>query len=129
MIDHLPSNTMISSTFAQGEGTRQSGGLQRASSTAQQADGEQAQGGRPGELSESEERQVQKLKQRNREVRAHEHAHMAAGAGVVQGGASFTYQRGPDGQMFAVGGEVKIDTSAESDPDQTIRKMQQVKRE
>jgi hypothetical protein len=27
-----------------------------------------------------------------------------------------------------VGGEVKIDTSAERDPDQTIRKMQQVKR-
>ena len=48
---------------------------------------------------------------------------MAAGAGVVQGGASFTYQRGPDGQMFAVGGEVKIDTSAESDPDQTIGKI------
>jgi hypothetical protein len=29
--------------------------------------------------------------------------------------------------MYAFGGEVKVDTSAESDPDQTIRKMQQVK--
>jgi hypothetical protein len=79
-------------------------------------------------LTESEEQQVQRLKQRDREVRAHERAHMAAGAGVVQGGASFTFTRGPDGKMYAVGGEVKIDTSTENDPDQTIRKMQQVKR-
>ncbi|WP_319522420.1 putative metalloprotease CJM1_0395 family protein [uncultured Desulfosarcina sp.] len=79
-------------------------------------------------LTESEEREVQRLKRRDREVRAHERAHMAAGAGVVQGGASFTFTRGPDGKIYAVGGEVKIDTSAENDPDQTIRKMQQVKR-
>lgn len=79
-------------------------------------------------LTESEAQQVQRLKRRDREVRAHERAHMAAGAGVVQGGASFTFTRGPDGKMYAVGGEVKIDTSAENDPDQTIRKMQQVKR-
>jgi hypothetical protein len=80
------------------------------------------------ELTESEKQQVQKLKQRDQEVRAHERAHMAAGAGLVQGGASFSMQRGPDGRMYAVGGEVKIDTSAENDPDATIRKMQQVKR-
>jgi hypothetical protein len=79
-------------------------------------------------LTESEEREVQRLKRRDREVRAHERAHMAAGAGVVQSGANFTFTRGPDGKMYAVGGEVKIDTSAENDPDQTIRKMQQVKR-
>jgi len=79
-------------------------------------------------LTEGEEQEVQRLKRRDREVRAHERAHMAAGAGVVQGGASFTFTRGPDGKMYAVGGEVKIDTSAENDPDQTIRKMQQVKR-
>jgi hypothetical protein len=53
---------------------------------------------------------------------------MAAGAGVVMGGASYQYQRGPDGKMYAVGGEVKIDTSRERDPQDTIRKMQQVKR-
>jgi len=79
-------------------------------------------------LTESEEREIKRLKRRDREVRAHERAHMAAGAGVVQGGANFTFTRGPDGKMYAVGGEVKIDTSAENDPDQTIRKMQQVKR-
>lgn len=79
-------------------------------------------------LSEADQQQVRELKQRDREVRAHENAHQAAGAGLVQGGASFSLQRGPDGRSYAVGGEVKIDTSPENDPDQTIRKMQQVKR-
>ena len=127
MIDRLQSNTMTFSAVAESSNNRHPSGLRRTSSSVQHAEDGQVQGDRL-ELSESEERQVQKLKKRDREVRAHEHAHMAAGAGVVQGGASFTYQRGPDGRNYAVGGEVKIDTSAESDPDQTIRKMQQVKR-
>ena len=53
---------------------------------------------------------------------------MAAGAGLVRGGANYQYQRGPDGNMYAVGGEVKIDTSRENDPKDTVNKMQQVKR-
>ena len=79
-------------------------------------------------LSEGENQQVRKMKQRDQEVRAHERAHLAAGAGLVKGGASFSMQRGPDGRMYAVGGEVKIDTSPAKDPEATIRKMQQVKR-
>jgi len=80
------------------------------------------------ELSEEEKRQVAELKKRDQEVRAHERAHIAAGGGLVQGGASCQFQRGPDGRMYAVGGEVRIDTSSERDPNQTIRKMQQVRR-
>ena len=72
--------------------------------------------------------QVRALKQRDAEVKAHEQAHMAAGGGLVQGAASYTYEKGPDGGMYAVGGEVKIDTSPAKDPDQTITKMQQVRR-
>ncbi len=59
--------------------------------------------------------EADKLKQTDQEVKAHERAHMSAGAGVVMGGASYQYQRGPDGKMYAVGGEVKIDTSRQSD--------------
>ena len=95
--------------------------------SAGRSDGSGKTSGDPA-LTESAAQQVQRLKRPDREVRAHERAHMAAGAGVVQGGANFTFTRGPDGKMYAVGGEVKIDTSAENDPDQTIRKMQQVKR-
>jgi hypothetical protein len=82
-----------------------------------------------GELSEEDQRQVEKLKQRDREVRAHEMAHMAAGGGFVRGGASFQYQAGPDGGRYAVGGEVSIDTSpVKGDPKATARKMQAVQR-
>lgn len=81
------------------------------------------------ELTEEEKRQVAELKQRDREVRAHEAAHMAAGGAYVRGGASFTYQTGPDGGRYAVGGEVSIDASPVSgDPEATIRKMQTVRR-
>ena len=81
----------------------------------------------PTELTSEEQQQVSELKQRDREVRAHEAAHMAAGGGYVRGGVSFTYQAGPDGKRYAVGGEVSIDTSAEKDPNATIRKMQTVR--
>lgn len=77
----------------------------------------------------SEYRELQDLKQRDREVRQHEQAHVAAGGSHVRGGASFSYQRGPDGRQYATGGEVQIDTSAvPGDPAATVRKMQAVKR-
>ena len=79
-------------------------------------------------LSPEQSQEVEKLKKRDQEVKAHEKAHAAAGAGIVQGGATYQYQRGPDGKMYAVGGEVKIDTSPERDPEDTIRKMQQVRK-
>ena len=80
------------------------------------------------ELSPEQSQVVEKLKKRDQEVKAHEKAHAAAGAGIVQGGATYQYQRGPDGKMYAVGGEVKIDTAPERDPEDTIRKMQQVRK-
>ncbi len=79
------------------------------------------------ELPENEKREVEKLKQRDREVRQHEQAHMAAGAGLT-GGASYSYQVGPDGKRYAIGGEVSIDVSTEKDPQATIVKMGRVKR-
>ena len=80
------------------------------------------------DLGEEEKREVEKLKKQDQEVRAHEKAHMAAGSGLVMGGANYEYERGPDGKMYAVRGEVKIDTSKERDPEATIRKMQKVRR-
>jgi hypothetical protein len=84
--------------------------------------------GRDTHLSEDQKQQVNQLQKRNAEVKAHEQAHMAAGGGIVQGGAAYQYQNGPDGKQYAVGGEVKIDLSSENSPDATIRKMQQVRR-
>lgn len=76
-------------------------------------------------LSEGEEKQVEKLKERDREVRAHEQAHARTGGGYA-GAPSYTYQQGPDGKRYAIGGEVSIDTSAERTAEATIRKMQVV---
>jgi len=57
-------------------------------------------------LSDDEKKQVQELKKLDREVRQHELAHMAGGAGIISSGPSFQYRRGPDGVQYAVGGEV-----------------------
>lgn len=77
-------------------------------------------------LSDAAQQQVQKLKQIDANVRQHEAAHQAAG-GSHAGGASFTYTRGPDGKNYATAGEVPIDVSAESEPADTVAKMEQVK--
>lgn len=80
-------------------------------------------------LTEEERRQVEKLSQRDKEVRAHEQAHIAAGGSYVRGGANYQYERGPDGKLYAVGGEVSIDASPiPNNPAATIRKMETVVR-
>lgn len=80
------------------------------------------------ELTDEEQKQVEQLKQRDREVRQHEQAHLAAAGGNAIGGPTFEYQTGPDGKRYAVGGEVQIDTSpVEGDPEATIAKMQQIR--
>ncbi len=75
-----------------------------------------------------EQAEIQDLAARDREVRAHEQAHMAVG-GQYAGGVSYDYSRGPDGRLYATGGSVSIDISPVSgDPSATINKMQQVQR-
>jgi len=80
------------------------------------------------ELSTEDQKEVEKLKQRDSEVRTHEQAHVAAGGQYVRGGITYEYQKGPDGQNYAVGGHVNIDVSDAETPERTIVKMQQVKR-
>ncbi len=63
----------------------------------------------------------------DREVRAHEAAHLAAAGGLAQGGASFDTVRGPDGRPYAIGGEVSIDVSPGRTPEETIAKAQQIR--
>lgn len=76
----------------------------------------------PAVLSSEEKAVVNELKARDSEVRNHERAHKAAG-GQHAGAISFTYQSGPDGRQYAVGGEVPIDISPEQNPEATIQKM------
>ncbi|HYG89142.1 MAG TPA: putative metalloprotease CJM1_0395 family protein [Azospirillum sp.] len=78
-------------------------------------------------LTDEQQKQVTKLKEIDAKVRQHEQAHQAAGSGHT-GSASYSYQEGPDGKRYAVGGEVPIDTGSERTPEATIRKMEAVKR-
>lgn len=75
---------------------------------------------------EAEQAQIQELKDRDREVRLHEEAHARVG-GQYAGSPSYEYQRGPDGNNYAVGGEVMIDVAPTGDPRETIDKMQTVR--
>lgn len=82
----------------------------------------------PNEFSQEELKALQTLKARDREVKAHEQAHLAAAGGHARGGASFTTQKGPDGNSYAVGGEVSIDMSAANTPEATVEKMNTIRR-
>lgn len=112
---------------------RQSGGQSADPGSDEQSaadgSGRQASKGTSAEqLTEQEQQKLRELKIRDREVRAHEQAHSAAG-GRYAGSASYSFQRGPDGQSYAVGGEVGIDISpVAGEPRATISKMQTVYR-
>lgn len=76
------------------------------------------------ELTDEEKQQVQELKQRDAEVRAHEQAHKRAG-GPYASAPTYQFTRGPDGRQYAVSGEVKIDASeVAGNPKATIQKME-----
>lgn len=78
-------------------------------------------------LTTSQKALIAELQARDTTVRAHERAHISAGGGVIRSGATFVYQEAPDKKLYAIGGEVSIDTSEESSPQETIQKMQIVR--
>lgn len=89
---------------------------------ATKAESQKATVDNPEGLSEAEKKQVDKLKQRDREVRAHEQAHATVG-GSYAGAPQYQFTKGPDGKAYATSGEVQIDISPEREPEDTIRKM------
>ncbi len=83
----------------------------------------------PFNIDSAERVLIQKLRARDREVKQHEQAHIAVGGRYVKGGPSYTYQRGPDGHYYAIGGEVSLDVSpVPGDPEDTIDKAQTIQR-
>lgn len=76
--------------------------------------------------SKAEEKILNELQQRDQEVRKHELAHARIG-GAATGSPSYTFEVGPDGKRYAVGGEVSVDLSeVAGDPQATIIKMQKI---
>lgn len=80
------------------------------------------------EIVKQEQEISRELAERDREVRAHEQTHASIG-GQYASAPSYTYERGPDGRMYAVAGEVKIDTSPiPNDPQATLEKAEIIQR-
>jgi hypothetical protein len=98
-----------------------------APNPAEQAQAERIEEASPGgDLTPDEEKIVSELRSRDAEVRSHESAHMAAGGGLTSG-MSLSYQVGPDGKRYAVGGEVSIDASPGNTPEETVLKAQRIR--
>jgi hypothetical protein len=77
----------------------------------------------------AEQRDLQHLRNIDRQVRAHEQAHVSAGGRYVTSGASFRYATGSDGRQYAVAGEVTIDTrEIPGNPRATLIKAQTILR-
>jgi hypothetical protein len=99
----------------------------RSDSGAATSDARKPALGQISELTPEQQRQVQQLKEIDRKVRAHEQAHLSVGGDLVRGGATFSYQTGPDNKRYAVGGEVSIDASPGRTPEETIPKAQHIR--
>lgn len=102
----------------------------RSSSPGDRADREEQNGSQSTTgtaLTAEEEKVVQQLKNRDREVKAHEMAHLASAGQYARGGPTYSYQQGPDGRRYAIGGEVPIDLSKEKTPEETIEKMRVIR--
>lgn len=113
----LPGNEALAEDIEEGTG----GGI-----AEDEESGNAAQG--PGkDLNEEEQRQVQEMKDRDREVRTHEQAHVSAAAGLA-GTPVYDYQTGPDGKRYAVGGHVDIQRGGSSDPEKALQEAETVKR-
>jgi hypothetical protein len=80
-----------------------------------------------GPKSDAELAIIAQLTVTDRHVRSHEQAHLAAAGPYATGGPTYTYQQGPDGKLYAVGGEVSLDDSPVSgDPGATVEKEKTV---
>ncbi len=100
----------------------------QAPGRVQQAARQQVQGAEAVAQQQADRTVIERLKARDREVRAHEAAHLSRAGGLAKGAPSFSFQRGPDGRLYAVGGSVDIDTApVPGNPDATIQKARTIR--
>ncbi len=78
-------------------------------------------------LSKEELAELRELQTRDREVRTHEQAHLAAAGNMAKGGAKFTFKTGPDGQQYATSGEVSISMSEGRTPHETMARARTIR--
>ncbi|HEX3047904.1 MAG TPA: putative metalloprotease CJM1_0395 family protein, partial [Bacillota bacterium] len=99
--------------------------LERAKGNSNKA----CESGKDAELSKADQQTLRQLQARDLHVKMHEQQHLASAGAYAKGGANFSYQIGPDGKSYAVGGEVQLDVGPVSnDPKATIVKAQVIRR-
>jgi hypothetical protein len=108
-------------------GSDESAGKQNAQDQQEssQQESSQQQASQPEQQTE-EQQEISNLEARDQEVRTHEQAHAAAG-GQYAGSPQYEYTTGPDNKRYVTDGEVSIDISELNSPEETLRKMQQVR--
>jgi hypothetical protein len=80
------------------------------------------------QVRQDEQNLIQELRRIDAQVRAHEMAHVAAAGGAATSGPRYTYMRGPDGVLYAVGGEVSISmTNVSGSPEATLAKARSIR--
>jgi hypothetical protein len=121
LVYERPQNSSQPSADSLNQGTLNQDNAEDPSAGKQDAETRQQQRQQTAEQTE-----IRELKARDAEIRAHEQAHAAIG-GQYAGAPQYEFETGPDGRQYAVGGEVSIDISEESSPEETLRKMQQVR--
>lgn len=70
------------------------------------------------------ERVLDKFRNKDSEIRLHEQTHTSL-TGTISS-IQYSYQMGPDGKMYAVGGSVRLDTSIPSDTNAAINKLDSI---
>lgn len=79
------------------------------------------------ELTLEQKQEVSELKARDAEVKTHEQAHLAAASGISASAPNYEYQTGPDGNKYAVGGEVNISFTQGENPEENLANAQAMK--
>ncbi len=79
-------------------------------------------------LSKEELKAVRELQVRDRQVRAHEQAHVSASGRIATSAPNYEFETGPDGRKYAVGGSVSYNVPPASTPEEELLLAQQLRR-
>ena len=123
------STTNTSQTTRPGGSENPQPATQNPNQTPSQNDNSVDESAEQRQREQAVEQVLVQLRARDQEVRTHEQAHLSAAGPYATSGIQYVYQTGPDGQKYAIGGSVGIDTSAVAgDPEATLQKARVVQR-
>ncbi len=82
----------------------------------------------PANPDSDEQRVIDQLKSRDKEVRVHELAHSTSPDLIKIGSSQLDYTIGPDGKAYATGGKVTLSTGNSRTPEDAIAKAEALKK-